>query len=36
MLEPEYVADKAMEAVLTNKKLIMLPKIMYFLPIIKT
>lgn len=36
MLEPEYVADKAMEAVLTDQKLVMLPKIMYFFPIIKT
>ena len=29
LLEPEYVADKIIEAVLTNQKVLMLPRIMY-------
>lgn len=34
-LEPEYVADKIIEAVLTNQKILMLPKFMYFIYVFK-
>ena len=34
-LEPEYVANKVIEAVLTNQKVLMLPRIMYILYALK-
>ena len=34
-LEPDYVAEKVVEAVLTNQKLLMMPRLMYFLYAIK-
>ncbi|RNA42644.1 epidermal retinol dehydrogenase 2-like [Brachionus plicatilis] len=36
LLEPEYVADKVVEAVLTNQELLMLPRMTYFLWCLKT
>ena len=35
-LEPEYVADKMIEAVLTEQQIVMMPKTNYFLAVIKT
>lgn len=35
LLEPEYVADKIVEAILTNQKILMLPKLMYFMYALK-
>ncbi len=34
-LEPDYVAEKVVEAVLTNQKLLMMPRLMYFLYALK-
>jgi hypothetical protein len=34
-LEPDYVAEKVVEAVLTNQKLLMMPRSMYFLYALK-
>lgn len=34
-LEPDYVAEKVIEAVLTDQKLLMAPRLMYFLYAIK-
>ncbi|CAF1021735.1 unnamed protein product [Brachionus calyciflorus] len=31
ILEPDYVAEKIVEAILTNQKMLMLPRLMYFL-----
>jgi hypothetical protein len=31
LLEPEYVADKIIEAILTNQKVLFLPRLMYIL-----
>ena len=35
MLEPEYVVDKIVEAMLTNQRVLMLPKLMYFMYALK-
>jgi all-trans-retinol dehydrogenase (NAD+) len=35
-LEPEYVAQKTIEAVLTNQHMLVLPRALYLLPIIKS
>ncbi|XP_070534814.1 epidermal retinol dehydrogenase 2-like [Ptychodera flava] len=35
-LDPQYVADKTLHAVLTNQKVIILPKLMYLLPFLKS
>lgn len=36
MLEPEYVAEEIVAGVLTNKELILMPKMFYFLNILKS
>ena len=36
LLEPEYVADKVIEAVLTDQELLMLPRMTYIFWILKT
>lgn len=36
MLEPEYVAEEVVAGVLTNKELILMPKMFYFLNILKS
>lgn len=35
LLEPGYVADKIVEAILTDQKVLMLPRIMYFISALK-
>lgn len=35
LLKPEYVADKIVEAVLTDQKVLMLPRIMYLISALK-